>query len=227
MYFLKIAWVLRIRVAALFILSVPLSAQTDPLGLWAIYFGTYEVAPKWVVFTDVQQRINPEPQQQIQTMLRIGLQRTINDHQSVMLGAAGIPTQIANQDLRFEFRVFEQFMSTHQWQRATLRHRVRVEQRLMGSELAHRLRYFVQLNTPIYRGEQGTRVPYVSVYNELFVQPGADGLFDRNRFFAGIGYPFSRYMRMEFGAMAQTTQTATSVQWNVLLYHNIPFGHSE
>ena len=72
MYFLEIPWILRIRFAALFILSVPLSAQTDPLGLWAIYFGTYEVAPKWAVFTDVQQRINSEPQHQIQTMLRLG-----------------------------------------------------------------------------------------------------------------------------------------------------------
>jgi hypothetical protein len=59
------------------------------------------------------------------------------------------------------------------------------------------------------------------------VQQGTDGLFDRNRFFAGIGYPFSRSMRMELGAMAQTTQSATFVQWNVVLHHNIPLGPSE
>lgn len=222
------ACVLRLRLAVLCILSVPLSAQTDPLGLWAIYFGTYEVAPKWAVFTDVQQRINSAPDHQIQTMLRLGLQRNVNDHQSVLLGAAGIPTQIANEAVRFEFRVFEQFTSTHMWRRSVVRHRVRVEQRRVGREqLAHRFRYFVQINTPIYRGEPGTRVPYVSAYNELFVQQGTDGLFDRNRFFAGIGYPFSRSMRMELGAMAQTTQSATFVQWNVVLHHNIPLGPSE
>ena len=217
----------RVSCAALFILSIPLSAQTDPLGLWAIYFGNYGLAPRWSLFADAQQRFTTEPQNQRQTMLRLGIQRSLTDRSSFLVGAAGIPSQIVGEESKFEFRIFEQFMSDHRWGRSYVRHRFRLEQRFLGNELLRqRLRYFVLLNIPLTGPNQAPGVPYLSAYNELFVQGSAKGYWDRNRFFLGLGYSFSPYLRMEFGAMAQTSATGTALQWNAFMLHSIPF-HSQ
>jgi hypothetical protein len=214
----------RVSCAALFILSIPLSAQTDPLGLWAIYFGNYGLAPRWSLFADAQQRHTTEPQNQRQTMLRLGIQRSLTDRSSFLVGAAGIPSQIVGEESRFEFRIFEQFMSDHRWGRSYVRHRFRLEQRFLGNELLRqRLRYFVLLNIPLIGPNQAPGVPYLSAYNELFVQGSAKGYWDRNRFFLGLGYSFSPSLRMEFGAMAQTSATGTALQWNAFMLHSIPF----
>jgi hypothetical protein len=217
----------RVSCAALFILSIPLSAQTDPLGLWAIYFGNYGLAPRWSLFADAQQRFTTEPQNQRQTMLRLGIQRSLTDRSSFLVGAAGIPSQIVGEESKFEFRIFEQFMSDHRWGRSYVRHRFRLEQRFLGNELLRqRLRYFVLLNIPLTGPNQAPGVPYLSAYNELFVQGSAKGYWDRNRFFLGLGYSFSPSLRMEFGAMAQTSATGTALQWNAFMLHSIPF-HSQ
>ena len=214
----------RVSCAALFILSIPLSAQTDPLGLWAIYFGNYGLAPRWSLFADAQQRHTTEPQNQRQTMLRLGIQRSLTDRSSFLVGAAGIPSQIVGEESKFEFRIFEQFMSDHRWGRSYVRHRFRLEQRFLGNELLRqRLRYFVLLNIPLTGPNQAPGVPYLSAYNELFVQGSAKGYWDRNRFFLGLGYSFSPTLRMEFGAMAQTSATGTALQWNAFMLHSIPF----
>ena len=217
----------RVSCAALFILSIPLSAQTDPLGLWAIYFGNYGLAPRWSLFADAQQRFTTEPQNQRQTMLRLGIQRSLTDRSSFLVGAAGIPSQIVGEESKFEFRIFEQLMSDHRWGRSYVRHRFRLEQRFLGNEhLRQRLRYFVLLNIPLTGPNQAPGVPYLSAYNELFVQGSAKGYWDRNRFFLGLGYSFSPSLRMEFGAMAQTSATGTALQWNAFMLHSIPF-HSQ
>ena len=217
----------RVSCAALFILSIPLSAQTDPLGLWAIYFGNYGLAPRWSLFADAQQRHTTEPQNQRQTMLRLGIQRSLTDRSSFLVGAAGIPSQIVGEESKFEFRIFEQFISDHRWGRSYVRHRFRLEQRFLGNELLRqRLRYFVLLNIPLTGPNQAPGVPYLSAYNELFVQGSAKGYWDRNRFFLGLGYSFSPSLRMEFGAMAQTSATGTALQWNAFMLHSIPF-HSQ
>ncbi len=214
----------RVSCAALFILSIPLSAQTDPLGLWAIYFGNYGLAPRWSLFADAQQRHTTEPQNQRQTMLRLGIQLSLTDRSSFLVGAAGIPSQIVGEESKFEFRIFEQFISDHRWGRSYVRHRFRLEQRFLGNELLRqRLRYFVLLNIPLTGPNQAPGVPYLSAYNELFVQGSAKGYWDRNRFFLGLGYSFSPSLRMEFGAMAQTSATGTALQWNAFMLHSIPF----
>ena len=215
---------LRFAFASVFMIGHALRAQTDPIGLWAIYFGNYGLAPRWSLFADAQQRHTTEPQNQRQTMLRLGIQRSLTDRSSFLIGAAGIPSQIVGEESRFEFRIFEQFMSDHRWGRSYVRHRFRLEQRFLGNELfRQRLRYFVLLNIPLTGPDQAPGVPYLSAYNELFVQGSANGYWDRNRFFMGLGYSFSPSLRMEFGAMAQTSATGTALQWNAFMLHSIPF----
>ena len=215
---------LRFAFASVFMIGHALRAQTDPIGLWAIYFGNYGLAPRWSLFADAQQRFTAEPQNQRQTMLRLGIQRSLTDRSSFLIGAAGIPSQIVGEESRFEFRIFEQFMSDHRWGRSYVRHRFRLEQRFLGNELLRqRLRYFVLFNIPLTGPNQAPGVPYLSAYNELFVQGSAKGYWDRNRFFLGLGYSFSPTLHMEFGAMAQTSATGTALQWNALMLHSIPF----
>lgn len=215
---------LRYAFASVFLIGPALRAQTDPIGLWAIYFGNYGLAPRWSLFADVQHRFAAEPQNQRQTMLRLGIQRTLTDRSSFLVGAAGIPSQILGEESRFEFRIFEQFMSDHRWGRSYVRHRFRLEQRFLGNELfRQRLRYFVLLNIPLTGPDQSLGVPYLSAYNELFVQGSAKGYWDRNRLFMGLGYSFSPSLRMEFGAMAQTSATGTALQWNAFMLQSLPF----
>lgn len=58
-----------------------------------------------------------------------------------------------------------------------------------------------------------------TVYNEIFVNT-AQVYFDRNRFYAGVGYRFSELVRVEAGVMNQTTNNVSRNQLNLISFVN-------
>jgi hypothetical protein len=61
---------------------------------------------------------------------------------------------------------------------------------------------------------------YLSTYNELFINT-EQTYFDRNRFYAGIGYRFSKSVRSEVGLMNQTTNAVSRNQINLITFVNL------
>jgi hypothetical protein len=62
----------------------------------------------------------------------------------------------------------------------------------------------------------------LSLYNELFVDI-KDPKFDRNRFYAGLGFGISESLRVETGYMIQAQKNITRGQLQFILYNNLPF----
>ena len=62
----------------------------------------------------------------------------------------------------------------------------------------------------------------MSLYNELFIDIKGTQ-FDRNRFYAGLGFGLSESLRVETGYMIQAQKNITRGQLQFILYNNLPF----
>ena len=83
------------------------------------------------------------------------------------------------------------------------------------------------MNVPLNGQELKKGVVYLALYNELFINGQTDigdgrtvQLFDRNRFYTGLGYGLRTNMRMQLGLMNQTTVAFTKPQLQVGIHHN-------
>jgi len=80
-----------------------------------------------------------------------------------------------------------------------------------------RLRYFLAANLPLNTAQMTDGTFYASAYNELFVHTEAQA-FDRNRLYGGLGYRFSRYLRVELGYMNQFLRVGERDQLNIVAF---------
>lgn len=92
-------------------------------------------------------------------------------------------------------------------------HRFRYEQRFVESQdFRTRYRYNLFLNIALNKTEMENKTLYLALYNELFINGQrnvGDGkfveIFDRNRFYVALGYMIKNGLKIQFGAMNQTT----------------------
>jgi hypothetical protein len=113
-------------------------------------------------------------------------------------------------------------------QRFYLSHRWRLEQRWVeGQDTRNRVRYFLGLNIPLNQDTLGKGAVYLSFYNELFVNLERDignnrqvDYFDRNRFYAALGYSPGDRTRLQAGYMWQETETWGKGQFQLNLFQN-------
>ena len=118
-----------------------------------------------------------------------------------------------------ENRIFQQFITRQAFGRLSLQHRYRFEQRFLENDFKLRLRYLLALNMALNHTELSDKTFYLSAYNEIFVNT-KQNYFDRNRFYGGIGYKFSKNIKIEIGVMNQTTATDSRNQLNILTFVN-------
>ncbi|MBL8217559.1 MAG: DUF2490 domain-containing protein [Bryobacterales bacterium] len=117
-----------------------------------------------------------------------------------------------------EHRLYQQVAAAHRGGPFQLRHRVRVEQRFLGSGLAtavercwplqHRLRYQAKAELPLVRNGGEQTLVYLSVYDEVLFRLGYAGTsrFDQNRAYGGLGYRPTRTEAVECGVISQRFQ---------------------
>ena len=108
-------------------------------------------------------------------------------------------------------------------------HRFRYEQRWVESQdFRTRFRYNLFLNIPINQQNLNRNALYLAFYNELFINGErkiGDGrnvqIFDRNRFYSGVGYGITDALRVQVGFMEQTTDTNSKGQLQLSLHHTL------
>lgn len=113
-------------------------------------------------------------------------------------------------------------------QRLFFSHRWRLEQRWVeGQDQRNRLRYFLGLNIPLNQDTLAQGAWYLSFYNELFVNLERDignnrnvDYFDRNRFYAALGYSLSARTRLQAGYMWQENEFYGKGQLQLNLFQN-------
>ena len=214
-------------VALIIALMLPIFAQSQDsnFGNWLIYIGNKKLNNNWNIHNEVQYRNYDAIGDLEQLLLRTGLGYTFNESKTnLLLGYGYILSEnyLGNTDEKIsvnEHRIFQQFTSKQKIGRVKLNHRYRFEQRFVESDFKMRLRYFLGLNIPINKTEEGNNKYYVSAYNEIFINTKSS-VFDRNRVYAGIGFNINANVRIEAGYMNQFFESYSRDQLNIMSFIN-------
>ncbi len=128
-----------------------------------------------------------------------------------------------------ESRIYQEALLPHKvGNRFYFTHRFRFEQRWVADlDTRTRYRYNLFLNVPLNQPDLKKGAVYIALYNELFVngQKGKETnnfsveLFDRNRFYSGLGYSICDNLRMQGAFMTQTTNSVKKRQIQLSLHH--------
>ena len=130
-----------------------------------------------------------------------------------------------------ESRIYQEALLPHRvGVRFHLTHRFRYEQRFVDTpNLRTRFRYALFLNVPLNRKDLKKNAIYLALYDEIFINGQRDigtlvdvEFFDRNRFYAALGYSLMDKLRMQLGYMQQTTNTENKGQLQLSLHHTLP-----
>ena len=209
-----------------FLLVLPFYAisQNSNLGNWLIYIGNKKLDSKWNIHNEVQYRNYNAVGDLEQLLLRAGLGYNITKNSNLLLGYGYILSEnyIGDSDKKIsvnEHRIFQQFTTKQSIGKVSLSHRYRFEQRFVEDDFKLRLRYFLGVNIPLQYREDGKNPLYLSMYNEVFLNTESS-VFDRNRVYGGLGYKFSKNLRLELGYMNQFFEVSGRDQINLIAFVN-------
>ncbi len=209
------------------LLSVPLfgTAQDSELGNWWMYFGNMKIDSKWNWHSEVQYRNYNFIGDLEQLLLRTGVGYNLSENNNnILLGYGYILSQnyIDGTDDKFdvhEHRIYQQFITKQRFNRVYLQHRYRFEQRFVEDDFKLRFRYFLSLNIALNNKEMIDKTVYLSLYNEIFLNT-ENNIFDRDRIYGGLGYRFSKALRVELGYMNQFLPDTSRDQLNMIAFIN-------
>jgi hypothetical protein len=169
--------------------------QIQDAGLWLGAFSQGEFsAPalrdrdaRW--WFDANTRFLGESYPLLQSVIRPGIGRQLNDEQSIWVGYAWIGESIPGIDFH-ENRIWEQWSLTQDYGDTTVLFRSRLEQRFVsvGNDAGWRFRQMIRLQRP-FRGHD--KLMWVA-WDEIFFHLnntdwGARAGYNQNRVFVGIG----------------------------------------
>lgn len=212
-----------------FLMCAKGNAQDSEAGNWFLYFGNQKINNRWNFHNEVQYRNYNFAGDLEQLLLRTGIGYNLSENNNnVLLGYAFVHSEpyIAGTDDKVktdEHRIFQQFITKQQFGRVNMQHRYRFEQRFIEDDFKMRLRYFLSLNIPINKKEMDKNAIYASAYNEIFINTEGPAYFDRDRIYGGLGYCFSKSLKMEVGVMSQVLQNSSRTQFQIMFFNSLPF----
>lgn len=219
----------------LLVISQFVFAQNDRLNdynniNWLQSANTIRLTGKWSLHLEYQWRRTEGLKSWQQSLLRVGINRQLNESITAHLGYGWIETfpygdfPIAAQGTFPEHRIYEQLSFRHPLKKWTFTHRFRVEQRWLGKVKAntdreiegwtflHRFRYQFRSQFEFWKKEE--KQLYAAAADELFIGAGKNlgvNIFDQNRIFLLLGFRFNKYIAIEGGYLNQTLQQGRRV----------------
>ncbi|PCJ64904.1 MAG: hypothetical protein COA58_11575 [Bacteroidetes bacterium] len=190
----------------------------DQLGAWYMYFfnTTFKESP-WGIQGDIQYRNWDIGGDLEQLLLRGGVtyKPELSDIK-LTLGYGNVTTGSfgSENSTSSESRIYQEFLYPVQFgNRIYTNHRFRYEQRFVeNQDFRTRYRYNLFLNIPLNKAKMVDKTVYLALYNELFINGqrtigngNSVEIFDRNRFYASIGYMIKKGIKVQCGIMNQTT----------------------
>lgn len=188
---------------------------------WFAYSGDHAVAGKWGLHFDGGWR-QVSSADWNQWLVRPGVNYQWSRHVQLSAAYAYFKAHPAGLDGEQhtlpERRLQEQILIQTPVRKLALRHRVRVDQRFLGSDLApntertwnlqHRLRYMIRTEVPLRKGDLERPVVYAGIYDEILFRLGYTGgsNFDQNRLYGGIGVRPHKAASIEAGIFHQRFQ---------------------
>ncbi|WP_420151487.1 DUF2490 domain-containing protein [Spirosoma sp.] len=206
-----------------------LLAQTSltsptPWGSW--FIGTIQVPggeKKWGGFAEIQARSNAMFKQYFYYELKGGISYDIDRNFTLMVAGGQYATydykDLSAGPLNSEKRLWEQLIVNQYLSRLKFEHRYRIEQRWFtfrdGAEsFRNRIRYRLNTFIPINNRTITDKTFFLSIYDEIFLNP-IGPVFERNRFYAGIGYQLSPNWIVQVGAVNQTNYNPATFESGV------------
>lgn len=202
---------------------------------WVQVFGTINLDKKWSLHTEYQWRREQGLKNWQQGLLRIGVNRKLNEHVTAHVGYGWIETfpygeyPLANNGTFPEHRIYEQLGFKQVIKKFTFTHRFRVEQRWLGRVKAntnreieawvflHRFRYQFKAQYNF------TSKFYIAAADEIFIGAGKNvgvNIFDQNRIFLLAGIKLNKIFTLEAGYFNQTLQQGRRINNNTILQLN-------
>jgi Protein of unknown function (DUF2490) len=198
---------IRKLIPLLLLLPVSAFAQKDETGNWLMYFGLNRVSDKLSIHTEVQYRNHTiVPNNIEQLLLRTGINYHFSDKAFVTVGYAFVSTYEFESEQKepefVEHRIWQQFILTNKLDRVKFEHRYRIEQRWVNNEYSNRFRYRLMLFVPLNKPQMEKGALFLGIYDEIFLNTKKE-FFDRNRFYAAMGYQLNKTTNIQAGMLHQ------------------------
>jgi hypothetical protein len=202
---------------------------------WFQLFSTINLDKKWSLHTEYQWRRTEKLKNWQQSLLRVGINRKLNESIIVQLGYGWIETfpygdfPIASTGTFPEHRVYEQISFKQPIKKFTFTHRFRIEQRWLGKVKAgtdREIEAWTFLNRFRYQFKtQYNLTPkfYLAAADEIFIGAGKNvgvNIFDQNRVFLLAGLKLNKAISLEGGYFNQSLQQGRRVNNNTIMQRN-------
>jgi Protein of unknown function (DUF2490) len=206
---------------------------------WFNYFGTIKLNKNIGIHTEFQcRRADFLPLKQ-QNIIRLGVNYQSNSKLQFRLGYARaetfaygeIPLNGFGKDFT-EHRVYEMATLNDKISIVEISHRFILEQRWVGRysnanlteedlfPFSNRIRYMCKVQVPLKGNTIGVKIPYASIYNEIFIGFGenvGENIFDQNRLGILVGYKINNTIKLEAGYINQIIQLGREINsFNVI-----------
>jgi hypothetical protein len=208
------------------------NTSNEDLGAWYMYFYTTKFKnSQFGLQGDLQYRNFNLGGDLEQLLIRSGVTyKPKRTDVTLTLGVAHVTTGVIGESNQTssETRIYQEaLLPLKVGQRLYFNHRFRYEQRFVeNQDFRTRFRYNLFLNIPLNKTSLSKNAVYIALYNELFINGEkniGDGrtvdVFDRNRFYAGLGYGISDKLRLQLGFMNQSSEVAGKDQLQISLHH--------
>lgn len=209
------------------------NAQETRNSGWAMSMNTFNINEKFTFFFDAQLRSNDNWIHPETFIFRPAIGYALNKNTILSLGVAAVTNwrelpytgpadeQIMVRDGVSDNRIWQQLVVNKKYGNSTLQHRLRLEERGLGSletdgkeiivkdrKFNARFRYFTRWIKPFAQAPKFQKGPYLALQNEFFLnligaQYANNKLFDQSRTFGGIGFRLSKELDIELGYMLQ------------------------
>lgn len=211
-------------------------AQLDErkLGAWYMYFFSAQFKKSaWGAQGDIQYRNWNLGGDLEQLLIRGGITFSPkNADIKFTLGYGDVTSGVfgSSKSTSRESRIYQEALIPQKLgKRFYLNHRFRYEQRFVESQnFRTRYRYNLFLNVALNKALMEKNTLYLALYNELFINGqrnignGKDvSIFDRNRFYTGLGFMVLDKLKIQCGILNQTTDTWYKNQLQLSLHHKI------
>jgi hypothetical protein len=219
-------------------------SHSNTIG-WFNVFGTVKLSEKIGIHTEYQFRRENVITDWQQSLLRIGVNYSLNPRVLFRVGYAWIETfpygeyPINGMGKDFtEHRIFQMVQLSHKEGILDLSHRFMLEQRFVGRysstllehedeyPLLHRARYMARIQFPLKGKTITDRTPYAVLYDEIFIGFGNNvnaNIFDQNRLGLLLGYRYNKNIRFEGGYLNQILQFGRQINGQNVIQYNHGF----
>jgi len=198
---------MRACVIVLLLMSQIAFSQKSDFGSWNVINTKLVLSERWSVLNELQLRSQSFYDNHYYYEIKGGVSYSVNKNFLFLLGTGKYVTYPDGGNFvkplsSDEFRFWQQLTMNHFLERLKFEHRYRAEQRWFKDSYRNRFRYRLNVALPINNKKIGPKTFYVASFDEIFLTNKAP-YFERNRFFAGVGYQANKWLTIQPGYVNQ------------------------